>query len=441
MTDHDAPPQDRAAERAVLGLILTDKEAVSDVAEILRPEDFYLPAHETVYAVALDLFGDGEPVDLVSVYAGVEARGEHTRVSGEYLHGLVTDTYVVAGQADYYATIVRDKATLRRLADSAQRIRQWAMSADEGDADEVVDRAQAEMMAAVPQRTAEDYRLVRDLLESTLDGIEAAASGATSDRIPTGFYDLDDVLGGGFRPGQMVTVAGRPGLGKSTLAVDFARSASIRHNYCSAVFSLEMSRTEIVHRLLAAEGKVPLSKIISGDLGDEDWRRVAVAMSHLGAAPLFVDDSPHLTMTEIRAKARRLKQRHDLRLIVIDYLQLMTSGKKVENRQTEVSEFSRQIKILAKELQVPVVALSQLNRGPEQRTSKRPMMSDLRESGSIEQDSDVVILLHRDDAYEVESSRPGEADLIVAKNRNGVTRDVAVAAQLHYSRFADLAVS
>jgi replicative DNA helicase len=225
----------------------------------------------------------------------------------------------------------------------------------------------------------------------------------------------------------------------STLGLDLARSASIKHGLTSVIFSLEMSRTEITMRLLAAEARVPMHHMRNGKMSDDDWQKLVRKIGEVSAAPLFIDDSPNLTMMEIRAKARRLRQRHDLRLIVVDYIQLMTSGKKVENRQVEVSEFSRQIKLLAKELDVPVVAIAQLNRGSEQRTSKRPLLSDLRESGSLEQDSDVVILLHREDLYEKESTRPGEADLIVAKHRNGPTADIVLAFQGHYSRFVDMA--
>ncbi|WP_460769195.1 replicative DNA helicase [Mariniluteicoccus flavus] len=224
----------------------------------------------------------------------------------------------------------------------------------------------------------------------------------------------------------------------STLGLDFARSCSIKHGMCSAIFSLEMSKVEIVMRLLSAEAQIPLNHIRKGTMGEDDWQRLANKMADISSAPLFIDDSPNLTMMEIRAKARRLKQRHDLKLIVIDYLQLMSSGKKVESRQLEVSEFSRQIKLLAKELSVPVVAMSQLNRGPEQRTDKKPMVSDLRESGSLEQDADIVLLLHREDVYDKESPRLGEADFIVAKNRNGPTRTVVTAFQGHYSRFVDM---
>jgi replicative DNA helicase len=276
-------------------------------------------------------------------------------------------------------------------------------------------------------------------MDGVLDEIEAIGNrDAGLYGVPTGFADLDD-LTNGLHNGQMVIVAARPAVGKSTLALDLCRAASIHNNMTSCFFSLEMTRSEITMRLLSAEAKVPLNHIRNGQMNDEDWQKLAKKMAEVSRAPLFIDDSPNMTMMEIRAKARRLKQRHDLRLVVIDYMQLMTSGRKVESRQLEVSEFSRQIKLLAKELEVPIVALSQLNRGPEQRGDKRPMMSDLRESGSLEQDADMVVLLHREDIYEKESTRPGEADLIVAKHRNGPTRDIVVAFQGHYSRFVDMA--
>jgi replicative DNA helicase len=256
--------------------------------------------------------------------------------------------------------------------------------------------------------------------------------------VPTGFADLD-TLTNGLHPGQMVVIAARPAIGKSTLALDLARAAAIKHRLATVMFSLEMSRNEITMRLLSAEARVPLQAMRTGQLGEDDWTRLARRMSEVVDAPLFIDDSPNMSMMEIRAKCRRLKQRHDLRMVIVDYLQLMTSPRRVENRQQEVSEMSRSLKLLAKEVDVPVVAISQLNRGPEQRNDKRPLLSDLRESGSIEQDSDVVILLHREDAYERESPRAGEADMIIAKHRNGPTTTVTVAFQGHYSRFVDMA--
>ncbi|MGH3224274.1 MAG: replicative DNA helicase, partial [Streptosporangiaceae bacterium] len=250
-----------------------------------------------------------------------------------------------------------------------------------------------------------------------------------------------DALTNGLHSGQMIVIAARPAIGKSTLALDFARAAAIRNQMPTVLFSLEMGRNEITMRLLSAESRVPLATMRNGQMDDEDWARLARRMGEVADAPLFIDDSPNMSLMEIRAKCRRLKQRHDLKFVIIDYLQLMSSPRRVENRQQEVSEMSRSLKLLAKELDVPVVALSQLNRSPEQRSDKKPLLSDLRESGSIEQDSDVVILLHREDFYEKESPRAGEADLIVAKHRNGPTATVTVAFQGHYSRFVDMAPS
>jgi replicative DNA helicase len=432
------PPHDVAAEQCVLGGMLLSKDAISDVVEVIRPADHYRPAHQLIHEAILDLYSRGEPADAITVANELTRRAEITRVGGApYLHTLISSV-PTAANAGYYARIVRERAILRRLVEAGTRIVQYGYAGD-ADADELVDRAQAEVYAVTDKRSSEDYAPLSAIMESALDEIEAINNrDGEMVGVPTGFADLDE-LTNGLHPGQMVIVAARPAMGKSTLGLDFCRAASIHHNMASVIFSLEMTRNEITMRLLSAEAKIPLNHMRNGNMNDDDWTRLARKMGEVSSSPLFIDDSPNMTMMEIRAKARRLKQRHDLRLIVIDYMQLMTSGKKVESRQLEVSEFSRQIKLLAKELEVPVVALSQLNRGPEQRSDKRPMMSDLRESGSLEQDADMVILLHREDVYERESTRPGEADLIVAKHRNGPTRDITVAFQGHYSRFVDMA--
>ncbi|MFB1293998.1 replicative DNA helicase [Mycobacterium sp. pW049] len=434
------PPQDAAAEQAVLGGMLLSKDAVADVLEKLRPGDFYKPANQLVYDAILDLYGRGEPADAVTVAAELDRRGLLRRVGGApYLHTLIS-TVPTAANAGYYAEIVAEKSLLRRLVEAGTRVVQYGYAgADGADVNEIVDRAQAEIYDVTERKASEDYVVLEEILQPTMDEIDSIASqGGISKGVPTGFTDLDE-LTNGLHPGQMIVVAARPGMGKSTLGLDFMRSCSIKQQLPSIVFSLEMSKTEIVMRLLSAEAKIKLADMRSGRMSDDDWTKLARRMSEISEAPLYIDDSPNLTMMEIRAKARRLKQKADLRLVVIDYLQLMTSGKKVESRQQEVSEFSRQIKLLAKELEVPVVAMSQLNRGPEQRTDKKPMLSDLRESGSIEQDADLVILLHRPDAFESDDPRGGEADLIVAKHRAGPTRTVTVAHQLHLSRFSNMA--
>ncbi|MFG2088733.1 MULTISPECIES: replicative DNA helicase [unclassified Spirillospora] len=793
------PPHDISAEQGVLGGMLLSPDAIAEVVELLRTPDFYRPAHQIIYDIILDLYGRGDPADAVTVAGELTKNGEIGRIGGApYLHTLIS-LVPTAANAGYYAKIVHERSILRRLVETGTRIVQMGYAADGADADDVLDRAQAEVFAIAEKRAGEDYVALSEIMPGALDEIEAIGSrGGQMVGCPTGFADLD-ALTNGLHPGQMVVVAARPAMGKaiclktplptpkgwttmgevsvgdyligadgkptrvvaatevmhdrpcyeiefsdgeviiadaehqwrtttraarrqqsetrttyywsdeainrvrwvtadanerprrllthreatettediaatlrcdgdnrlnhavevaapfqfptakllidpyvlgawlgdgcrthcsitcfdeeileeieaagqpvsrrktpgsfglpglvtmvkelglwrnkhipaeylraseeqrrallagmldtdgyvseigqvqlgfvnkrlaegahelilslgyratmttepvagrspetsifyrinftptetvfrlsrkaarqrknvhpkarvryivdvrpvesvpvrcvqvdnadhmylagrscipthnSTLALDFARAASIKHGLTSAFFSLEMGRNEITMRLLSAEARVALHAMRSGTMQDEDWTRLARRMSEVAEAPLFIDDSPNMSMMEIRAKCRRLKQQHDLRLVIIDYLQLMTSGKRVESRQVEVSEFSRSLKLLAKELGVPVIALSQLNRGPEQRTDKKPMVSDLRESGSIEQDADMVILLHREDAYEKESPRAGEADLIVAKHRNGPTATVTVAFQGHYSRFVDMA--
>ena len=438
-TDDRLPPQDVAAERSVLGGMLLSKDAIADCVETVRSVDFYRPAHESIYEAILDLYGRGEPVDPITAADELTKRGELTRVGGSaYLHELVS-AVPTAANAGYYAQIVAERAVLRRLVEAGTRIAQMGYAQSGGDVEDIVNAAQAEVYAVADKRGAEDYMVLGDLLESTMDEIEVA-SGKSGDLtgVPTGFQDLDQ-LTNGLHPGQMIVLAARPAIGKSTLGLDIARAAAIKHNMAAVVFSLEMSQTEITMRLLSAEAGVQLQHMRKGTMRDDDWSRLAQTMGRLSEAPLFIDDSPNMSLMEIRSKCRRLKQRNNLKLVIIDYLQLMTSGKRVESRQQEVAEFSRALKVLAKELEVPVIAISQLNRGPEQRTDKRPQMSDLRESGSIEQDADMVILLHREDAYAKESERSGEADLIVAKHRNGPTDTITLAFQGHYSRFTNMA--
>jgi replicative DNA helicase len=432
------PPQDLEAEMSVLGGMLLSKDAIADVVEELRGNDFYKPAHQVVFDAVIDLYGRGEPADPVTVASELGKRGDLVRIGGApYLHSLMSSV-PTAANAGYYARIVRERAVLRRLVEAGTRIVQMGY-AEAGEVDDIVDRAQAEVYAVTERRSTEDYVPLSAIMEGTLDEIEAISSrGGTMVGVPTGFTDLDR-LTNGLHPGQLIVLAARPAIGKSTLGLDLARAASIKQGMTSVIFSLEMARNEITMRLLSAEARVALHHMRSGTMSDDDWTRLARKMSEVASAPLFIDDSPNMSMMEIRAKCRRLKQRHDLKLVVVDYLQLMSSGRRVESRQQEVAEFSRSLKLLAKELEVPVIAISQLNRGPEQRTDKRPMMSDLRESGSIEQDADVVILLHREDAYERDSPRAGEADLIIAKHRNGPTSTVTVAFQGHYSRFVDMA--
>ena len=431
------PPQNVEAEQSVLGGMMLSKDAMADVVEVVRGDDFYRPAHETIFDTAVKLYNSGDPVDALTVGAELQRNGQITRVGGaEYLHTLIAGV-PSAASAGYYARLVREQSILRRLVEAGTRIANMGYDADGTEVDDVVDGAQAEIFAVTERRNSEDYLPVGDLIESTLDQIDAASKHDGALRgVPSGFRELDD-LTGGFQGGQMIVIAARPAIGKSTLGLDIARAAAIGKNMASVIFSLEMSREEITKRMLSAESKVKLTKLTKGPMGPNDWEPLAQTAARVAKAPLFIDDSPNMSLMEIRAKCRRLKQQHDLKLVVIDYLQLMSSGKKVESRQQEVSEFSRALKLLAKEIDVPVIAISQLNRGAEQRGDKKPMLSDMRESGSIEQDADIVILLHREDAYDYEA-RPGEADFIIAKHRGGPTATIAVAFRKDVAHFADM---
>lgn len=442
-TPERTPPSDTDAEQAVLGAMMLSRTAIADVIEVLRNAgDFYREPHQAIYEAILDMYGRGKPIDPITLADDLRDRGELVRIGGSpYLHHCVNQVPTAANGA-HYAEIVKDCAILRRLLEATARTEQ-AIWAAKGDATGIVDEAQAAISAVLDSNEAQQGTAVGDDMEEYLDRLEHLQQDGKSLGVPTGFTDLDS-LTGGFFPGQVVIVAARPAMGKSTLALDFMRACSIEHDLPSVMFSLEMDRDEIKHRLFSAQGRIPLHHMrMQGGMTNDDWTRFAKLMPRVSAAPMHIDAEPNQTLARIRARCRTLQQTSGLGLVVIDYLQLLQSGssRRSENRQQEVSDMSRNIKLLAKELRVPVVVLSQLNRGPEQRTDKKPMMSDLRESGSIEQDADIVILLHREDAYDKASPRAGEADLIVAKHRNGPTCTITTAFQGHFSRFVDMAAT
>ncbi len=431
------PPHDLLAEQSAIGGMLLSKDAVADVIEVVRGVDFYIPKHEIIFDAILGLYSHGEPTDVIAVTDELTKSGELSRAGGaEYLHTL-TGLVPTAANAGFYSSIVAEKAVLRRLVLAGTRIVQMGY-ASEGEVVDLVNNAQAEIYNVTGGVESEDYVPLIEAINTATDEIEAAAGrdGAMVG-VPTGFTELD-ALTNGLHPGQLIILAARPAIGKSTLALDFARSAAVHNDMPTIVFSLEMGRSEIAMRLLSAEASIPLQNMRKGTIHQQDWSTLASIRGKIADAPLYIDDSPNMTLVEIRAKCRRLKQKVGLKMVIIDYLQLMTSGKKVESRQQEVSEFSRALKLLAKEIGVPVIAVAQLNRGPEQRTDKKPALSDLRESGSLEQDADMVILLHRESAYDKESPRRGEADLIIAKHRNGPTDTITVGFHGHFSRFVDL---
>ena len=430
-------PHNLEAEQSTLGGMLLSEEAVAEVIEITSGADFYASKHELIYDAVVTLFGRGEPTDVIAVTDQLNKNGNLLKAGGaDYLHSL-TSYVPTAANAGYYAKIVADKAVLRRLIDAGTNIAH-AGSESQGAVEDLVNHAQADIDRVASQNAKDDYVGLSDSLEDAIREIESAQNrGGDMTGIATGFTDLDAYTHG-LHPGQLIIVAARPAVGKSTFALDIARHAAVKQKKATIFFSLEMGRAEIAMRMLSAESSIYLQSMRKGTVTEADWAKLASVRGSINDAPLFIDDSPNMSLVEIRAKCRRLAQQVDLKMVVIDYIQLMSSGKKVESRQQEVSEFSRALKLLAKELQIPVVALSQLNRQAEQSKDKRPEISHLRESGSLEQDADVVVLLHREGIYERDHPRAGEADIILAKQRNGPTGTVVVAFHGQYSRFVNM---
>ncbi|APT93466.1 helicase DnaB [Corynebacterium phocae] len=438
--DFRHPPADREAEQGVLGAMLLSPNTAAEILEILRDEDFFYPQHSLIFRAMMDLFSNGMELDAVILAGRLDRYNELERVGGApYLHTLLASV-PTAANARYYAEIVAEKAILRRLVDAGTQVVQLGFEATEdAEIEFVLNKAQQAVLDVSRRKQTEDYKRLEELIDPTIDElVNLQNHGGIELGVPTGLHDLDK-LTNGLHAGQMVIVAARPGVGKSTLAMDFMRSCSLHNNKTSVIFSLEMSASEILMRLLSAESEVKLADMRAGRINQEDWAKLEKTLDKIQNAPMFIDDSPNLTMMEIRTKARKIKQQHGLDLIVLDYMQLMSSGKKVESRQQEVSEFSRNLKLLAKELEVPLIAISQLNRGPEARTDKKPQLADLRESGSLEQDADMVMLLYRPDSQERDNERAGEADIILAKHRGGPIDTVTIAHQLHYSKFVNMA--
>lgn len=432
------PPADVNAERIVLGAMMLTTDAITDVTEHLETRHYYQPIHATIHQAILTLYGRGEPTDPYAVTAHLADTKQISRVGGApYLHDCVA-AVPTAANAGYYARLVARAAYRRGLITAGMRITQLGYEAIDAQPAELGDRAGQLLYEATASHTTADLISIGDLIDPTLEAIEQAGKRSGLVGLPTGLIDLDRLTNGA-QPGQLWVIAGRPGMGKSVCAMDIARATALRKHRPVLVNSLEMSRDELTKRVISAETGVHLSRILSGRLDDNEWAAIAAAASEIADAPLYIDDTAHATVADIRAKARRLAQRGALDLVIVDYLQLMGGGSRGEPREQVVAGISRGLKLLAKELAVPVIAVSQLNRGPEARTDKKPQLSDLRESGAVEQDCDVAILLHRDDYYtRAKSNRPGEIDLVVAKNRHGRQGEVIAAAQLHCSRIVDM---
>jgi replicative DNA helicase len=432
------PPHNLDAEQSVLGAMLESKEAIANVLEIVHADDFYRPSHQVIYETILSLYGRGEAPDAITVAEELARRGSLEQIGGKpYIHGLL-EAYPTASSAAYYARIVEEHALLRKLIEAGNSIQEIGFGMPE-DVSEAIDEAEELVYGVGDKRLRDDYMPIRRLLTENMEQIEALYErGESIIGVPSGFADLDDMTAG-FQPSNLIIIAARPSMGKSSLLGDFALNAAVRNGVPVVIFTLEMSRHELVKRFLSSEARVDSQRIQKGTLQEQDWAKLSNALGRLAEAPIFIDDSANATLMEMRAKCRRLKAKHGLGLIIIDYMQLMQAPRKSENRQQEVSEISRNLKIMARELSVPVICASQLNRQVEYRSDKHPLLGDLRESGSIEQDSDLVMFIYRDEVYNPDSEARGEAELVVAKHRNGPTGKINLAFMNQYTKFASLA--
>jgi replicative DNA helicase len=434
------PPQNLDAEESVLGAMMLSPGAIGAVSEALSATDFYRESHARIYRAALQLYGRGEPVDAITLVDELERRGELEGVGGKVRVHELAALVPAAANAGHYARIVHEMATLRGLIRAGSEIARLGMDREGDDATELVDRAEQIIFDLSQSRVAGDFSHIEELLKESFERITALyESGADITGVGSGFTELDK-LTSGFQPGNLVILAARPSMGKSGLALCIAANLAVRHEIPTALFTLEMSKSEVTQRLMCSEAKVESQRLRSGNLAPDDWPRLTAACDRLAKAPVWVDDTGSITMMEIRSKARRLKMREpNLGLIVVDYLQLMTSGSNAENRVQEVSQISRALKVLARDLDVPVLALSQLSRAVEQRHDKRPILSDLRESGSLEQDADLVMFIYRDEYYNEDSPDQGLAEVHLAKHRNGPTGTVKLSFLRRFAKFADLA--
>lgn len=433
------PPQSIEAEQSTLGSMLIEREAVARVEGVLSPGDFYRQAHQHIYSAVEDLFQRGEPADLLTVSEELRQQGHLEQAGGvEYLTSLL-DTVPTAANVEYYAQIVKERSLLRRLIYAGTAIA--TLGYEEGAlVEEVLNKAEELVFQLSHHRLSQDFQPLQQILTGTLTEIDRLSEKkATITGIPTGFREFDH-LTAGLQPADLVVVAGRPSMGKTALCLNIAQHVGVREKLVCGIFSMEMAREQLAQRLLCAEAVVDASRMRSGRLDDNDWQRISKAIAALHDARIYIDDSPALTVMELRSKARRLKMRHGLDVLIIDYLQLIHAGtrSRYENRNQEISEISRALKALAKELRIPVVALSQLSRAVESRPNKRPMLSDLRESGAIEQEADLVAFIYRDEYYNDNTDSPGIAEIIVAKHRNGPTGTVNLVFLKQFAKFANL---
>jgi replicative DNA helicase len=430
------PPQNLEAERAVLGAVLIDNDALFTVMEILVPSDFHQPSHRLLFSTMLDLSERGEPIDIVILADRLRSGGNLDKAGGpDYLPTLADEVPTSAGVGNY-AKIVKEKSVLRHLIEASTDIVQDCFESA-GEVDELIDEAERRIFAISEQRIRTGFLSMKEIVKSSFKTIESLYEKKEHiTGVASGFADIDD-LTSGFQPSDLVIIAGRPSMGKTAFALNIAQQAALKSKKTVAIFSLEMAKEQLVMRMLCSEARIDAHRLRSGFLGTTDWPKLSTAAGRLAEASIFIDDTPAISSMEMRAKARRLKADKGLDLLIVDYLQLM-SGRRSDNREQEISEISRSCKALAKELGVPVLALSQLNRGVESRQDKRPILADLRESGAIEQDADVIIFIYRDEVYNKESMDKGVAEIIIGKQRNGPVGIRKLTWMDKYTRFEDM---
>lgn len=433
------PPQNIEAEQAVLGAMLIEKEAISKVAEFVKGADFYREAHRIIFDVMLELFNKNEAVDLVTVIELLRKNDRLEKVGGIAYVTSLANSVPTAANVTYHGKIVEEKALLRQLINSATEIAGMGYEDSEEVAD-ILDKAEKKILEVSERKINGDFTPIKKIVLDTFSKIEQlydSKGGITG--LSTGFKDLDK-LTSGLQPSDLILIAARPSMGKTAFTLNIASHVGIREKKAVAFFSLEMSKEQLVQRMICSEAPIDSQRLRVGDLEDRDWTKLIGAADKLASSPIFIDDTPGITVMEMRSKARRLKIEHDLQLIIIDYLQLMqgSGSKGSDNRQQEISEISRSLKALARELNVPVIALSQLSRSVESRQVKKPMLSDLRESGSLEQDADIVAFLYREDYYDPDTENKNITDIIIAKHRNGPVDTVQLFFHKHFTKFCDL---
>ena len=442
MDDHLTPPQrpmprDEAAELAIISSMLFDSEALIAGAEFVRPEDFFRLDYRLVFQALLDLYNIGTPVDLITLRSKLEEREAFDKIGGAEALTAIASSVSTSANIKQYIKIVLDRSIQRKLILASGDIQNDSYAGTKA-VDIILDDAESAIFSIAEKRHTLGFTHINEALVSSINIIEKAyKQGSKITGIESGFADLD-VKTAGFHPSDLIIVAARPSMGKTAIALNMVAHAAIRHNVPSAIFSLEMSKESLANRLIASEARVDAGRLRNGQLDPNDWAAIAESLGPLSTAPIFIDDTPGITMPQLRSKCRKLKLEHGLKLIVVDYIQLMSGGGRFESRQQEISEISRSLKALAREMDCPVIALSQLSRAPESRSDKRPMLSDLRESGAIEQDADLVCFIYRDEYYNEDTERPGVTEVIIAKQRNGATGTVELMYQNNYVRFVNL---